>query len=163
MAFLESASFLVIVAVLVILWFLRPVIFTYFNVNKQMARTKHPTDAKLEYLRGGSVVRTVSIKKKKNSCLITVSFIEDGKEVTESSKEVDAALMDELENIAIDRKMQELKNLPYSNNEEGSRSFSLFYGRQSVYHVDRRQEHYEEIKELLDEEEACIKKYLASV
>ena len=137
----------------------RSAIWHFINVKLQFARTKHPSDAKFEYIRGGAPVKTISVKGGKKSCNVTVTFDDNGTTVTEATKKIPAEFLLELEDIAIKHNMQELKNLPYADGS-GSRNFSLFYGRQSVYHVDYRQEHHQEVKELLDEIEACFKKYI---
>ena len=144
---------------LVAVFLLRQVVFDWLNKKKQIARTAHPSDAKLEYMNGDSTERIVSVKRSGKKCKVTISTVTDGQETVENQFETGPELLDELEEISERNEIHILKKLPYSS-EYGRRSFSLFFGNMSVEHIDSRQESHPQVKSFLDEIEGCIKKYI---
>ena len=88
----------------------RIILMNYFFDHTKPRKTKKVTDARFEINTNDSEARAVTLKRKKDSCLVTISNITGNDERIESEFNTDNAVLDDIERITVKYDFQSAKN-----------------------------------------------------
>lgn len=137
----------------------RIILMNYFFDHTKPRKTKKVTDARFEINTNDSEARAVTLKRKKDSCLVTISSITGNDERIESEFNTDNAVLDDIERITVKYDFQSAKKFPDGHLHEG-RSFSIDYGTEVRYFVRYYQQLPAELISMLNEIELVLKQIM---
>ena len=152
---MDKYSIIIMIVVAVILAGRIIVMNLFFDHTKPHKR-KSPTEARFEVNTTDCSGKAITVKKQKDSCLVTISNFSSDKDETESSFVVQNDILNDIEGIVLKYDLPSIKERMDGHNHSG-RSFSIDYGDNVRYFIRYYQQLSQEFISMLDEIESVLK------